>query len=63
MIRFQAKGMDVGVSSDIFNGIDYQESSSSEDEEHAPDGNFWTLSNSPLSSTQMRGSKSFRRGR
>lgn len=37
LIRFQAKGMDVGVSSDIFNGIDYEESSSSE-EEPAPNG-------------------------
>ncbi|KAK7601195.1 hypothetical protein V9T40_008636 [Parthenolecanium corni] len=32
LAKFQAKGMDVGVSSDIFNGIDYEESSSSDEE-------------------------------
>ncbi|XKL65870.1 hypothetical protein PGB90_009290 [Kerria lacca] len=32
LAKFQAKGMDVGVPSDIFNGIDYEESSSSEEE-------------------------------
>lgn len=34
MNRFQAKGMDVGVSSDIFNSINYEESSSSDEDQN-----------------------------
>ncbi|XP_065217441.1 uncharacterized protein LOC135843452 isoform X3 [Planococcus citri] len=39
LARFQAKGMDVGVSSDIFNGIDYEESTSSEEEDEQSNTN------------------------
>lgn len=47
-LRFQAKGMDVGVSSDIFNGIDYEESSSS-DEEPVHNGKWCVLTKFRLS--------------
>jgi len=36
--RFQAKGMDVGVTDDSLNGIPYEESSTSSDDEEEVDG-------------------------
>ena len=36
--RFQAKGMDIGVTDDSLNGIPYEESSTSSDDEEEADG-------------------------
>jgi hypothetical protein len=36
--RFQAKGMDIGVTDDSLNGIPYEESSTSSDEEEEVEG-------------------------
>lgn len=38
LLRFQAKGMDIGVADESLNGIPYEESSESEVEEDETDG-------------------------
>jgi len=45
--RFQAKGMDIGVTDDSLNGIPYEESSTSSEEEEDGNGRNTLLTPSP----------------